>query len=148
MLQDCEFVDTDKLIVTNMLCKTSYVWKQPHLFTQSLFQMFLVVTIAPNKEMQANKCCFFKKICSQKVPMPAMSRLASVTSLFNNVKCFNSIYCKLKEKYPIRRKVNSKKKCLYVKSALLFLGFPKIRLGLACATKNQVAMEFLKDRMY
>ena len=45
-----------------------------------------------------------------------MSRLASVTSLFNNVKCskfFFLFYCKLKEKYVIRRQslCNKKSSC-------------------------------------
>ena len=95
----------------------------------------------PIKRWKQTNAAFSKKVVPKKVPMPAMSRLASVTSLFNNVKCSNFFflfYCKLKEKYPIRRKINSKKKYLYVKSALLFLGFPKNRFGLACATKNRV----------
>ena len=130
MLQDCEFVDTDKLIVTNVLRQVIY--GSNHIFLPRAFsrcsQLWL---LHPIKRCKQTNAAFSKKFVPKKVLMPAMSRLASVTSFFNNVRCskfFFPLHCKLKEKYPIIRKINSKKNVNMWNQHYYFWDSPKLSL--------------------
>ena len=49
---------------------------------------------------------------------------------------FYVFYCNLKEKYHIKRNVDSKKRNVYTENQYYYFDLPKIRVGQARATKN------------
>ena len=71
--------------------------------------------------------------------------MKSTTSLYSEIQqCqvhqifvfFYVFYCNLKEKYHIKRNVDSKKRNVYTENQYYYFDLPKIRVGQARATKN------------